>query len=520
MQFYEKEKVMKKRKLLPILLALVMVLTMIPAAVFAGNETITVSNGIWVNSETTQQEIDEAWGEGVASVSQQNGVYTIKFLKNLTMTTAYLPISIGVQNGGNDQPMIILDLNGCTITSNTTVISNYGNLTIKDSLGTGRVLYNGNAYLCAVNNNGYKMIIEGGNFECQGAGSAMYNAAISSSANTTTIINGGNFEGNNAGALITYGEVVINNGTFEGKYGVVSKKGSSSVGSITFSEECNAVINAESTAFVVHGDGNSDGHIYVAGGTYNASNIVGKLDAANTAEAVSITGGIYEKDPSAWVSDDIAVANLTASGGENPSAYAVGGNDISILVSGAEKGDEIDILSGSIELTEIDDGVVIKNSGTGTVTVNGEVVTGGNSVTVCNHTWGDPVWKWEADNSAATASFTCEKDQTHTETVDAVISKEVTTPATCTNEGITTYTATVEFNGKTYTDVKSLSNIAKIAHTYKDGKCIVCGAVDPEYKSDSSAQTGDDFNMAIPFVAAGLALAAMAAVVATRKRHN
>ena len=62
--------------------------------------------------------------------------------------------------------------------------------------------------------------------------------------------------------------------------------------------------------------------------------------------------------------------------------------------------------------------------------------------------------------------------------------------------------------------------IAKLAHDYENGKCIMCGAADPDYKPDSSAQTGDDFNMAIPFAAAGLALAAMAAVVATRKRHN
>lgn len=43
---------------------------------------------------------------------------------------------------------------------------------------------------------------------------------------------------------------------------------------------------------------------------------------------------------------------------------------------------------------------------------------------------------------------------------------------------------------------------------------------EPEAKPDSSAKTGDDFNMAIPFAAAGIALAALAAVVATRKRHN
>ena len=41
-----------------------------------------------------------------------------------------------------------------------------------------------------------------------------------------------------------------------------------------------------------------------------------------------------------------------------------------------------------------------------------------------------------------------------------------------------------------------------------------------EAKPDASAQTGDGFNMAVPFAAAGLALAAIAAAVATRKRHN
>lgn len=38
--------------------------------------------------------------------------------------------------------------------------------------------------------------------------------------------------------------------------------------------------------------------------------------------------------------------------------------------------------------------------------------------------------------------------------------------------------------------------------------------------ADKTPETGDDSNMTIPFVAAGLALAVMAAVVATRKRHG
>ena len=41
-----------------------------------------------------------------------------------------------------------------------------------------------------------------------------------------------------------------------------------------------------------------------------------------------------------------------------------------------------------------------------------------------------------------------------------------------------------------------------------------------EQKPEKSPETGDESNMAVPFAAAGLALAAMAAAVAARRRHN
>lgn len=62
-------------------------------------------------------------------------------------------------------------------------------------------------------------------------------------------------------------------------------------------------------------------------------------------------------------------------------------------------------------------------------------------------------------------------------------------------------------------------------HTYKDGKCSVCGVADPNAPkapaaTDATAATGDDMNMALPITVAGLALAAMAVVMATRRRHS
>ncbi|MBR0087723.1 MAG: S8 family serine peptidase [Lachnospiraceae bacterium] len=61
------------------------------------------------------------------------------------------------------------------------------------------------------------------------------------------------------------------------------------------------------------------------------------------------------------------------------------------------------------------------------------------------HAWGEPVWAWAEDYSSATATFTCLNDEDHVETVEAVVTSETTAVTT-------TYTATVEFEGKTYTD--------------------------------------------------------------------
>lgn len=519
-----------KKRLLTILLSIAMILMLTPMTAMAATESVTVSNGMWIDTETTNEDIAGAWGENVATISNENGVYTITLHKNITMEGATLPISIGVQKGGADQPEIVLDLNGCTVTSNTTVISNYGNLTIKDSAGTGHVLYNGGAYLCAVNNNGYTMVIEGGTFECQGAGAALYNAAISSSANTNTIIEGGTFEGNGAGALITYGEVQINGGDFNGKYGVVSKQASSSTGLITFAENSTAVVNADSIAFVVHGDGQSDGKINAMGGTFNAPSVAGRLGSAVPNNDIEVAGGTFSASPESYVPEGTALATLSDADQTSPVVYVIG-DTISEKASTASKGDKIEVTSGNVEFTSVPDGVVVSNSGSGNVTLNGQQVTD-EPVTVCNHQWSDPVWTW-TDTTAAKATFTCTKDETHTATEPAEITSAVSKEATCTAKGETTYTAKVTFGGVEYTDQKVVADIdmvphtleevaaeeptcteegndaywyckvcdkyfadkdavkeitldetviPKTAHTYKDGVCTVCGAEDPDYE--------------------------------------
>ena len=150
------------------------------------------------------------------------------------------------------------------------------------------------------------------------------------------------------------------------------------------------------------------------------------------------------------------------------------------------------------------------------------------------HNWGEPEWSWSEDGKTCTVTFTCENDETHKETPQVSVTSEVKTPATCTETGVTTYTATVEFNGKTYTDTKDVADLAATGHelkktdakeatctedgnieywfcetcgkyfsnenaeteiqladtvmeatghSYENGKCTVCGEIDPDFKA-------------------------------------
>ncbi len=65
------------------------------------------------------------------------------------------------------------------------------------------------------------------------------------------------------------------------------------------------------------------------------------------------------------------------------------------------------------------------------------------------HTYGDPVWTWADDYSSAKATFTCTAPICkHQETVDAAITKTIV-------NDIITYTATVKYEGRTYSDTKT-----------------------------------------------------------------
>ena len=157
---------------------------------------------------------------------------------------------------------------------------------------------------------------------------------------------------------------------------------------------------------------------------------------------------------------------------------------------------------------------------TAKVTFGGKEYTDTKTETLpaTGHAYGEPVWKWN-DDFTASATFTCANDDSHVETVNAAVTNEVTTEATCESTGVRTYTAKVTFEGEEYTDtktevipatghdtelvgakdatctedgytgnevckvcqtvVKQGEVIPALGHDYKDGKCSRCGAEEP-----------------------------------------
>ena len=379
------------KKLLGGFLALILVLTLLPGAALAETvedvPTLSIAAG-----QTTQQDIDDKWGAGTveytSSVVDGKTVYTVKLLKNVVLK-AGCDFRINEYNvGGTSLPSVILDLNGCTITSQSIGLISGGNLTIRDTseAQTGGITYSttsDKSSLTTISHSGGTLVIEGGTFTCQ-AGYAFtgYVATVSTQLGGVTYIKGGTFVGNSSAVLSSNdGKTVVEGGTFTAPYGMYVKPGSSGEpGVIEIPADSTAVVNASSFAMVVKRVNGVDGTITAAGGTINAPKVVGGVGSPDTKSAVSISGGTYNQDPSGWVTENTPVAQLTLSG--KTGAFLVGEKTVADAAAGAAEGDTIEVLVGNLQLSGLPDGVTVKNSGSGTVSANGESVAPNGSITV------------------------------------------------------------------------------------------------------------------------------------------
>ena len=105
------------------------------------------------------------------------------------------------------------------------------------------------------------------------------------------------------------------------------------------------------------------------------------------------------------------------------------------------------------------------------------------TIPATGHAWGQPAWTWTGTESAS-AVFTCGNDVSHTQTLTAAVTSQVTTEPGCESTGVRTYTATVTLEGRTYTDTK----IETLPATGHDTQLV--GAKDATCTQDG--YTGDE----------------------------
>lgn len=94
-----------------------------------------------------------------------------------------------------------------------------------------------------------------------------------------------------------------------------------------------------------------------------------------------------------------------------------------------------------------------------------DVMIGGVVYRITVNGYEAPVFQWTDDYSSVTATFN-RTDSGEAQDVNCTVSS-TTTEATCTADGKTIYTATVEFNGQTYADIREVA-VPATGHTYSD----------------------------------------------------
>ena len=99
---------------------------------------------------------------------------------------------------------------------------------------------------------------------------------------------------------------------------------------------------------------------------------------------------------------------------------------------------------------------------------NCDVVKDSTNIPATGHAYEEPRWNWSEDGKSATGTFICQNDNSHVETKTADVTSTVKESATCTQEGTTTYTAKLTFEGNVYTDTKDVTDIGALGHDWEE----------------------------------------------------
>nr|MCR5793554.1 fibronectin type III domain-containing protein [Lachnospiraceae bacterium] len=81
-------------------------------------------------------------------------------------------------------------------------------------------------------------------------------------------------------------------------------------------------------------------------------------------------------------------------------------------------------------------------------------------------------WRQEENGWKGYATVKCTRDEDHVINLTTSTTGEITTPATCTTAGKTTYTAAATYQGQEFKDTKEVENIAALNHDYGEPEFV------------------------------------------------
>ncbi len=132
-------------------------------------------------------------------------------------------------------------------------------------------------------------------------------------------------------------------------------------------------------------------------------------------------------------------------------------------------------------------------------------VCGATEGEALGHNWGATSYKWEEDALSCTATRVCQNDAAHTESAEATVTSEVEKEPTCTESGITKYTATFDVDWAE-TQTNSKADIEALGHDYEavvtEPTCTeggyttyTCSACGDSYVADEVPALGHDWEV-------------------------
>ena len=247
------------------------------------------------------------------------------------------------KNSDNTMGMVQIS-NGCTLKLDGGVLYSSFLHAIRNN-GGGRVTMTGGSVTVdrqgayALDNYGTAEI-SGGILTVQG-GTAVHAVAEASGASVTTKLSGN---------VVCNGNIHVNGASNDGKTNIAKLKISS--GTI------NGSVNVESYSDVT-----------LSGGTFTGG-VKGTSADNNT---IRVMGGIYPQDPGAYLAGDALVILAD-------SKYYVG-QDALTQISSAQSGETLEVVHGK-EVTDVPAGVTVTNGTGDDITVDGETVAPGESITI------------------------------------------------------------------------------------------------------------------------------------------